>query len=134
MEGYTLVWGAANEAAGPKGAKAGQGSRIREAIHQICRNDTAKLPPPAIWSMISSMMNAASKPWFRRKKIGFGYAPQTWQGWASIVAFLGLLGASVSFAQTLGADEAAGRNGAFVVAAVEIMGFMIFVRRNADKK
>lgn len=84
--------------------------------------------------MISCMMNAASKPWFRRKKIGFGYTPQTWQGWASLVAFLGLLAVSVTLAEGLGANEAAGRNGAFVVAAVEIMGFMIFVRRNADKK
>ena len=79
-------------------------------------------------------MQANPKPWFKRQQIGFGYAPQTWQGWLSVAIFLGILAVSVPLAQSLGTDETAGRNGAFVVAAVEIMGFMIFVRRNADKK
>ena len=78
-------------------------------------------------------MQADPKPWFRRQQVGFGFMPQTWQGWLSVAVFLGILAASVQFAQTLGTSEASGRNGAFVVAAIEIMGFMIFVRRNSDK-
>jgi len=57
--------------------------------------------------------------------------PQTWQGWVSLAVFLGILAVTVAVSQQLGADESSGRNGAFLVAAIEIMGFMIFVRRHA---
>jgi len=76
----------------------------------------------------------SARPWFRRKRIGFGYTPQTWQGWVSILVFLGILAVSVPVAESLGADETSGRNGAFVVAALEIMGFMIFVRRHTQSE
>ncbi len=75
-----------------------------------------------------------NRPWFKRKKIGFGYSPQTWQGWLCTFAFAGLLAGSVLIVQDWGKDETSGRNGAFVVAAVEIMGFMIFVKRNTGEK
>jgi len=78
-------------------------------------------------------VSAVSKAWFRRKRIGFGYTPQTWQGWVSVAVFLAILAATVTVAESLGADETSGRNGAFVIAAIEIMGFMIFVRRHTDK-
>lgn len=26
------------------------------------------------------------RPWFRRKRMGFGVTPQTWQGWAVTLA------------------------------------------------
>ncbi|MGY8997663.1 MAG: hypothetical protein ACKVH7_14560 [Alphaproteobacteria bacterium] len=26
-------------------------------------------------------INSGSKPWFRKKKYGFGFSPNTWQGW-----------------------------------------------------
>ena len=74
----------------------------------------------------------SARHWFKRKRIGFGYTPQTWQGWVSILVFLGILAVSVPVAESFGADETSGRNGAFVVAALEIMGFMIFVRRHSQ--
>jgi len=27
-----------------------------------------------------------SKAWFRKKEIGFGYSPNTWQGWLVVLA------------------------------------------------
>jgi hypothetical protein len=78
-------------------------------------------------------VSAVPKPWFRRKRIGFGVTPQTWQGWVSVALFLGILAISVTVAESWGADETSGRNGAFVIAALEIMGFMIFVRRHTEK-
>lgn len=30
---------------------------------------------------------AAKRPWFGPKRIGWGYSPQTWQGWAVTLGF-----------------------------------------------
>jgi hypothetical protein len=29
-----------------------------------------------------------AKPWFRPKQYGWGYTPQTWQGWAILVVVI----------------------------------------------
>ena len=26
--------------------------------------------------------NDSRRPWFRKKRVGYGYSPNTWQGWA----------------------------------------------------
>jgi hypothetical protein len=31
------------------------------------------------------------RPWFGRKRFGYGYAPQTWQGWLLLAVLLALL-------------------------------------------
>lgn len=33
------------------------------------------------------MTEKNSRPWFGPKRIGWGYRPQTWQGWTLIAAF-----------------------------------------------
>ena len=33
------------------------------------------------------MNNRSPRPWFGPKRVGFGLRPQTWQGWAIVVAF-----------------------------------------------
>jgi len=32
------------------------------------------------------MSNGPSRPWFGPKRIGYGLRPQTWQGWAIVIA------------------------------------------------
>jgi hypothetical protein len=32
------------------------------------------------------MSNGPSRPWFGPKRVGYGLRPQTWQGWALILA------------------------------------------------
>lgn len=32
-------------------------------------------------------MSDDHRPWFGPKRIGWGYRPQTWQGWAITIAF-----------------------------------------------
>ena len=34
---------------------------------------------------------AEKKPWFRPKRYGWGYSPQTWQGWVIVVAAVAAL-------------------------------------------
>ncbi|MBY0509636.1 MAG: hypothetical protein K2P94_05735 [Rhodospirillaceae bacterium] len=74
----------------------------------------------------------SDKFWFRRGRAGIGYRPQTWQGWASLAAFLVLLGGSVELVQWWLGDDTRGRTVVFVVAAVEILGFMKFLRGRAE--
>ncbi|WP_344781822.1 hypothetical protein [Microbacterium kribbense] len=38
---------------------------------------------------------ATNGPWFRRRSVGFGWSPRTWQGWAIVGLFVA---ASVGFA------------------------------------
>ena len=33
------------------------------------------------------MSNDEHRPWFGPKRIGWGYRPQTWQGWLIMLAF-----------------------------------------------
>jgi uncharacterized membrane protein len=33
-------------------------------------------------------MNSDRRPWFGPKRVGWGYRPQTWQGWALIIALV----------------------------------------------
>ena len=79
-------------------------------------------------------MTTTQKHWFRRGQGGYGYIPQTWQGWISVVGFLAILTATVVLTQNAMGESTNAQSTAFVIAAVEIMGFMMFVRRNADKK
>jgi hypothetical protein len=40
-------------------------------------------------------MDRQSKPWFRPKRIGWGWTPQTWQGWGiTTEAVVGIIGLS----------------------------------------
>jgi hypothetical protein len=33
------------------------------------------------------MQRQIDKPWFRRRRIGFGWQPASWQGWLITLAF-----------------------------------------------
>jgi hypothetical protein len=72
------------------------------------------------------------KAWFTRGRAGVGYRPQTWQGWVSLAAFVVVLGGSVEGIQAMLGEDARGQSIAFIVAAVEIMGFMKFIRGRVD--
>jgi hypothetical protein len=78
--------------------------------------------------MRKRLLAAADKPWFKRGRAGVGYRPQTWQGWASLTAFLVVLAGSVELVQAILGEDRRGQSIAFIVAAVEIMGFMKFMR------
>ena len=39
-----------------------------------------------------------SRPWFGPKRIGWGYRPQTWQGWLLLAVLTGLLITAASLA------------------------------------
>ena len=77
-------------------------------------------------------MHAGEKTWFRAGKGGIGHLPQTWQGWVSIAAFISALITSVEIVQALAGDTARGQSVAFVVAAIEIMAFLSFVRKRSQ--
>jgi hypothetical protein len=72
-----------------------------------------------------------SKAWFKRGASGLGIYPQTWQGWACLGAFLVILMISVQAVESL-LPEGHLRGAAFIVAAIEIMAFMAFARRQAE--
>lgn len=78
------------------------------------------------------MVNVAEKLWFKRGKAGVGYRPQTWQGWASLAAFLVLLGGSVELLKWWLGDSTRTQAVTFIVAAVEILGFMKFMRGRVE--
>lgn len=77
-------------------------------------------------------MKIGDKTWFKRGRAGLGYWPRTWQGWASLAAFLVVLGGSVELAQALLGEGPRAQGVAFIVAAVEIMGFMKFIRGRTE--
>jgi hypothetical protein len=66
--------------------------------------------------------------WFTRGRAGTFIRPQTWQGWASLIGFLVVLTGSVEITQMILGEDSRGQSIAFIVAAVEIMGFMKFMR------
>jgi ABC-type dipeptide/oligopeptide/nickel transport system permease subunit len=37
------------------------------------------------------MSNGPSRPWFGPKRIGYGLRPQTWQGWAIVLAVVAVV-------------------------------------------
>lgn len=77
-------------------------------------------------------MGAAENKWFRRGSKGLGHFPRTWQGWASLAAFMVVLAESVEIMQTYMAENGAGQGIVWVVAALEIIAFMGFVRRHSQ--
>ncbi len=80
----------------------------------------------------TEMVNVTEKLWFKRGRAGVGYRPQTWQGWASLAAFLVLLGGSVELLKWWLGDESRAQAVTLIVAAVEILGFMKFIRGRAE--
>jgi hypothetical protein len=40
-------------------------------------------------------MTDTRQPWFGPKRVGYGIRPQTWQGWAVVLAFVVLIVAVV---------------------------------------
>ncbi len=78
------------------------------------------------------MVHVSEKIWFKRGRAGVGYRPRNWQGWASLVAFLVLLGGSVELVQWWLGDDTRARTVVFVVAAIEHLGFMKFIRGRAE--
>jgi hypothetical protein len=58
--------------------------------------------------------------------------PQTWQGWAVVAGFITVLCGSVLAIQRLLGDTGESQGLIFVVAAIEIMGFMAFVRKRSQ--
>jgi hypothetical protein len=71
------------------------------------------------------------KYWFRRGASGLGHFPQTWQGWLSLVGFAGVLATTVLVLQARLGDSTRAQSVVLLVAAVEIMAFMGFVRRRS---
>lgn len=43
--------------------------------------------------------------WFRQKNFGYGFTPNTWQGWMFLLVFLGLLAAVLFGTDHVVADE-----------------------------
>jgi hypothetical protein len=78
------------------------------------------------------MVIVSDKIWFKRGRAGVGYRPQTWQGWASLVGFLTVLAGSVELLQWWLGEDTRGQSVTFIVAAVEILGFMKFIRGRAE--
>lgn len=76
-------------------------------------------------------MNETNRAWFRRGKGGLGHVPQTWQGWVSLGLFIAVLLASVAIIERLMVETERGQGIVFVIAAVEIMIFLKFVRRRS---
>ena len=70
--------------------------------------------------------------WFRRGRTGLGHWPQTWQGWACVGGFMALLVGSVLILESVLSAHAQGQAIVLVIAAVEIMGFMRFVRKRSQ--
>ena len=79
-------------------------------------------------------MSASHKHWFKRGAGGLGHLPQTWQGWASLSVFLALLTATVFVIGTFWGDHPQAQAVTFIVAAVEIMGFLRFVRAHSKTR
>ncbi len=77
------------------------------------------------------IVDAGDITWFRRGPRGLGHIPQTWQGWAGVGVFVLILVCSVEIMQAFLAEAERGQSIVFVVAAIEIMAFMKFVRRRA---
>lgn len=80
----------------------------------------------------TEMVNVTEKFWFKRGKAGVGYRPQSWQGWASLAAFLAVLGGSVELMQWWLGEDTRAQAVTFIVAAVQILGFMKFIRGRAE--
>jgi len=77
-------------------------------------------------------VTASDKTWFKRGRGGVGVWPHAWQGWVCLAVFLVVLGGSVELAQALLRETGQGQIAAFIIAAIEIMGFMKFTRSRAD--
>ncbi len=38
--------------------------------------------------MVSTTPKSVERPWFRARRYGYGWTPQTWQGWLAVTAFV----------------------------------------------
>jgi uncharacterized membrane protein len=41
--------------------------------------------------------NSNDKAWFRKKRLGIGYSPNTWQGWLVILIVVAVIAAIATF-------------------------------------
>ncbi len=61
--------------------------------------------------------------WFRRKTLGYGWAPCTWQGWMVMALFTAAVAAAAAGARQLGPDRTVAAIGMLVIGLFVVTAF-----------